>query len=156
VSSQGPEHYATIVRVDAFLGSLAGVVVGSGVTYLTQWGADRRREEREARKDLARLYNDGIAAVAAVRATRWEPDLRIDPKTFPAISDEKMRQTIERLETESLGRYLANQLAARVALSALLGYASELEPLLNKREIAAGGDFDELMSLLSRRRSELL
>ncbi len=141
--------------MDVFLSTLAGVVVGGAATYWTQRSADKRREKREATQAVARLYDNAIAAVAAVEASRWGPGLGIAPGTFPAVSAGKMKETIEYLETETLKRFLDAKLAARTALAALHPYSSDLKRFWDKNEAADQEDFDELISLLAERRRQL-
>ena len=92
--------------MDAFLGTLAGVTVGGVATYVTQRGADKRREKNEATQTVAQLYDDAIAAVAEVEASRWGPGLRIDQDTFPAITGAKKDEMVELLEAGTLKRFL--------------------------------------------------
>jgi hypothetical protein len=141
--------------MDVFLSTLAGVAVGGVATYWTQRSADKRREKREATQAVTRLYDNAIAAVAAVEASRWGPGLGIAPGTFPAVSAGKMEETIEHLETETLKRFLDAKLAARTTLAALHPYSRDLKRFWDKNEAAGQEDFDELISLLAERRRQL-
>ncbi len=142
--------------MDAFLGTLAGVTVGGVATYVTQRGADKRREKNEATQTVAQLYDDAIAAVAEVEASRWGPGLRIDQDTFPAITGAKKDEMVELLEAGTLKRFLDAKMAARAALAALHPYSTDLKRFWDKSEAASQEDFDELISLLAKRRAQLL
>jgi hypothetical protein len=143
------------VTVDAFVGTLAGVAVGGIATYATQRAADNRRQTSEAIRAIAELYDRAIAAVAEVQSSRWGPGLKVAAGTFPAIGPEKMESTIERLETETLKRFLGAKLAARAGLAALEPFSGDLKRFWDKDEVAAQDDFNELMSLLAERRKQL-
>ena len=133
--------------MDAFLGTLAGVTVGwCGPTYVTQRGADKRREKNEATQTVAQLYDDAIAAVAEVEASRMGSGFAHIQDTFPAITGAKKDEMVELLEAGTLKRFLDAKMAARAALAALHPYSTDLKRFSDKSEAASQEDFDELIS----------
>jgi hypothetical protein len=142
--------------MDPFISSIIGVGVGGGITYGTQWAADKRRTSREAQLDVAKLYSDAMAAVAAVQAARWGPGMKVQPGTFPNLSDSEMAEAIAELERGFLKEFLIAKKEARMALAALYAQDPDLKAYWDKNEVAGEEEFGGLMTRLAESRRALV
>src|ERR1700739_2843899 len=118
--------------MDAFVGTIAGVVVGGGVTYVAQWGADRRRTRREAIEGVARLYDRAADALEAVAASRRGGDVGLDPAAFPSL-DSRLDEVKATLTLEGIQRHQKTQWDLRAAMAALPS-ATDLRRFWDKKQ----------------------
>jgi hypothetical protein len=138
--------------MDVFLSTISGVLAGGFVTYIAQWGADRRRTKREGIEGIARLYDRATDALAAVEASRRGPAIRL--KDIGGLSDEQLRNAEEQLSLAGLKRHQETQWELRAAMAALPA-AEDFRRFWDKDNEPNEAEVGEGMRLLAERR-ELL
>lgn len=143
--------------MDASVSTLAGAIVGGGVTYITQRSADRRREDREAKLAIVQVYDTAIAAVAGIEAHRWNGATQIDDSIFPSGDETQRRGLVQQLDTEGVQRFVKARQEVRVALASAQPYcAKDLRTYWDKSEPVVADEYEEVMHVLIDERKTLL
>jgi hypothetical protein len=105
--------------MDAFLQTLAGVVVGAVATYAAQRSLDKQHQEHKAVEAVAKLYDAARNALASVEASRRGVLVSLDPSGFPDVTSQELEEAAKKLTEEGLLRYQTASWEARAALAAL-------------------------------------
>lgn len=140
--------------MDAFVGTISGVVVGGTATYLTQRAADVRRERREAIDGVAQLFDRARNAFATFEASRRGVHVRLGEAIFPDLSESERRREAMSLEREGMERRQMALWEMRESLAALPS-ASDFRRFWDKDHEPSEVEIEEAMDLIAERRRHL-
>lgn len=140
--------------MDAFLQTLAGVVVGAGATYATQRSLDKQHQEHKAVEAVAKLYDTAREALASVEASRRGVLVALNPSGFPGVTTQELEEAAKKLTEEGLFRYQKASWDARAALAALPS-AADFRSFWDKDHLPTEAEVEEAMELLADRRKAL-